>query len=176
MASDDEEKDPARRRKLEELEGEIKRAFAQSRAQSVAAFDQFHGLLEGLGHTMDQVAGSDLPPGHRIRLIRATASLLSSVTLQLDLEEQFEPGKTDVYLQTLGVLHGLIGDVLERRLEARGKHLAWELAGDDMDLGERYSLVAEDPYLQRELIQDAGWDPPNAAIEAWLVRHLEKAR
>lgn len=176
MASDDDALGAFRRLRIEELEEQIKRLFARTQARSVAVFDQFHTFLGRLVHSMDRVAEGELPPGHRIRLIRATADLMGSVILQLREEERFEPGKTDVYLQTLGVLHGLIGDVLERRLEARGKHLAWELAGDDMELGERYSLVAEDPYLQRELIQDAGWDPPNAAIEAWLVRHLEQAR
>lgn len=82
-----------------------------------------------------------------------------------------DPG--DVYGQALDVVEQLRDHVLEQRLETRAKNVAAELGTDSSSVQALY-LVATHYRLRQELVEEAGWDPPEQTIRAWLLRHVTK--
>lgn len=152
----------------------MRESLAKQQVQSVGVFDQFLAGLLDLEHTMDEVADLELPQGQRLELVRALSNLMKSAVLGLEREWDLPTDPGDVYGQALDVIDDLRSYVEERRLETRAKNLASELGTDDT--WQALHRVATHPTRLQELVGEAGWDPPDETIKAWLLRNAPKHR
>lgn len=166
---------PPEARDADERVRRLRASLSRLRVQSVGEFDQFLAGLADLEHTVDAVSELELPPGQRIELVRALASLMQSAILGLEREwdHATEPG--GAYEQALAVVEDLRTYALERRLETRAKTAAAELRTDHDSWQDMY-MVATSPARLKELVGEAGWEPPEETIRAWLVRSVSQRR
>ena len=150
--------------------------LAKQRVENLAAFDQFVAYLHDLEHTMDDIASMQLPAGQRIELIRALSNLVQGAIIGMEDEGEPPPGRLDIHTETVGELEELVDYARQKRLENRARNLAHELSPDDYEKWKTFTDVVNDPSLLDQLAEQAGLEPSDAVIRAWLLKNASRRR
>jgi hypothetical protein len=144
----------------------LREVVAESRMQSVAMFDQFVAELRDLEHSMDTMASLDLPSGPRLELVKATSNVMKSAILGLHYDAP------DVHDTVVDEIEELLCYARRKRLANRARSLIDELGPDEDQ--ETFDAVVNDSWLLDQLADEAGLNPSDATIRAWLVRNHAK--
>lgn len=137
----------------------------QARAQGVCKFDQMLAHLRDLVLPVDKVAGTMLPAGLRIELIKVFATMMRTVIYAMD-DEDPAPDRKNVHTETIEVVTSVLRYAEEKRFQNRVRDVAAELEED----WEVYDEIVHDLDLLAAFEQKVGQNPSDATIQAWLMK------